>query len=187
MKDQALYNNWTVIAPPSPLSPGRRGMRPHTFHDYAEIRLPKIQLAEENFRPLFRLLRFRSHEGPLLDSWAPRGLYCRFVQEGMLAVNWEGAVSPCLSLLHSYGCYILGRPKRIRRYLVGNVREKPLPEIWQDESYSSFRARVRAFAFSPCAECGGCSFSESNEEDCYGNPFPVCGDCLWARGILQCP
>jgi hypothetical protein len=28
---------------------------------------------------------------------------------------------------------------------------------------------------------------ESNEEDCYGNTFPVCGGCLWAQGVIQCP
>jgi MoaA/NifB/PqqE/SkfB family radical SAM enzyme len=187
MKDQVLYNNWTVVSPLPP-SPYRRGLRlQKTFHDFVNILLPKIQLSEESYRPLFKLLRLRSHEGPLFDSNGPRGIYCRFVNEGFLAIAWDGEVSPCLALMHSYGCYILDRYKEIQRYSVGNVREMSLREIWGAEGYSAFRSRVKAFEFSPCAECGGCGLSETNEEDCFGNPFPVCGDCLWARGILQCP
>lgn len=47
--------------------------------------------------------------------------------------------------------------------------------------------KVKAFEFSPCRVCGGCSLLEKNEEDCYGNAFPACGGCLWAQGIIQCP
>ena len=185
MKAQTLYNNWTVMS--SPAASGKRGIHVHTFDDPAEIRLPKIQLTEESYRPLFKLLRLRSHEAPLFHSNGPQGTYCRFVNEGFLAVAWDGEVSPCLALMHSYGCYILDRYKEIRRYSLGNIRKRSLREIWDDEGYSAFRSRVKAFEFSPCAECGGCGLSETNEEDCFGNPFPVCGDCLWARGILQCP
>lgn len=43
------------------------------------------------------------------------------------------------------------------------------------------------FDFSPCTDCGGCDLADSNQEDCIGNSFPVCGDCLWAKGVIQCP
>jgi len=36
-------------------------------------------------------------------------------------------------------------------------------------------------------DCGGCPLSETNGEDCYGNPAPVCGECFWAQGIVLCP
>ena len=39
----------------------------------------------------------------------------------------------------------------------------------------------------PCTFCGGCDCSLANEEDCFGNPFPTCGGCLWAQGIIRCP
>ncbi len=29
--------------------------------------------------------------------------------------------------------------------------------------------------------------AKTNEVDCFGNKFPVRGDCLWARGIILCP
>jgi len=35
--------------------------------------------------------------------------------------------------------------------------------------------------------CGGCTLVDENKEDCFGNTFPVCGACLWAQGVIQCP
>jgi hypothetical protein len=67
------------------------------------------------------------------------------------------------------------------------VREGDLFEIWNSKAYADFREKVKAFDYSPCHVCGGCSMLESNEEDCYGNAFPVCGGCLWAQGVIQCP
>jgi len=31
---------------------------------------------------------------------------------------------------------------------------------------------------------GHCRFIE---QDCHGNTFPTCGDCLWGRNIIVCP
>jgi len=59
--------------------------------------------------------------------------------------------------------------------------------VWRDPTLIAFRERVRAFEFSPCTLCDGCLLSETNDEDCYGNPFPTCGGCLWAQGVVQCP
>jgi hypothetical protein len=67
------------------------------------------------------------------------------------------------------------------------VREGDLFEIWNSKAYADFREKVKAFDYSPCHVCGGCSMLESNEEDCYGNAFPACGGCLWAQGVIQCP
>jgi len=99
----------------------------------------------------------------------------------------DGELSPCVALLHSYTCYVLGREKRIRRYTLGNVARDGIGDIWGRKDYRGFRQRVLDFDFSPCTDCGGCDMAESNEEDCFGNSFPVCGDCLWAKGIIQCP
>jgi MoaA/NifB/PqqE/SkfB family radical SAM enzyme len=113
--------------------------------------------------------------------------YCRFVHEGTLAVAWDGRVAPCLSLLHSHPEYIYGHWKQVRAYELGNVNEQPLSAIWQQPVYRDFRRRLRAFDFPGCFVCGGCPSTESNEEDCYGDPFPVCSECLWAQGIVLCP
>lgn len=113
--------------------------------------------------------------------------YCRFVGEGTAAITWKGDVAPCVALMHSYNCYVMRRPKRIRAYSLGNIDEEGIAEIWEKDEFAAFRKRVQRFGFSPCTDCGGCDFAETNEEDCFGNSFPTCGDCLWAKGVLQCP
>lgn len=112
---------------------------------------------------------------------------CRFVHEGVVAVAWDGRVAPCLSLLHTHPEYINGQWKTVQSYTVGHVDEQPLSAIWRDSTYRDFRRRVRVFDFPPCFACGGCPSTETNEEDCYGDPFPVCSECLWAQGIVLCP
>ena len=66
-------------------------------------------------------------------------------------------------------------------------RERTLGDLWLDSDYVSYRERVQSFAFAPCTFCGGCELAEANQEDCLGNPAPVCGGCLWAQGVIQCP
>ena len=112
---------------------------------------------------------------------------CPFIEAGAIAVGWDGGVSPCLPLLHSNHNYLNGLDRYARRYIVGNVNQRSLVDLWQDPEYVEFRARVQAFDFSPCTLCDGCPLSETNEEDCYGNGFPTCGGCLWAQGYVQCP
>jgi len=110
---------------------------------------------------------------------------CPFVEAGACAVAWYGGVSPCPPLLHTYTCFVQGRQKRMTRWEVGGLREQAMSTIWADPGYVAFRDRVRRFDFTPCTDCG-CELAEGNLEDCLGNPHPVCGDCLWARGIVRC-
>ncbi len=152
-----------------------------------EIRLPRLDTRHECAEPLLALLQHGGTTDPLLERAELEYGYCRFVRQGSVAVAWDGGVSPCIPLMHSYTCYVLDREKAIRRCAVGNVNDEPVARIYAREEYRQFRSRVVQFDFAPCANCGGCQFSETNEEDCYGNQFPVCGDCLWARGIIQCP
>jgi MoaA/NifB/PqqE/SkfB family radical SAM enzyme len=113
--------------------------------------------------------------------------HCPFVWRGSATVAWTGDVSPCIALLHSYRCFVLGREKAIRRHVVGNIREEPIAAIWKKKDYQVFRRRVLTFDFAPCLRCGSCDYADTNEEDCYGNMHPVCGDCLWAQRVLLCP
>jgi len=115
------------------------------------------------------------------------GSKCPFVERGAVAVRSDGAVSPCVELLHSHRVYVVGREKQVRRYELGRLERETLAEIWGGEEYRAFRERVSKFDFPPCLECGRCDMAESNEEDCFGRPFPTCGDCLWARGVVLCP
>ncbi len=111
---------------------------------------------------------------------------CRFIGDRALVVGWDGGVSPCYPMMHTYPYYIYGRRKNVSRYVLGNVNEQPLADIWQSEEYVRFRARVRDFRFMYCVDCGlACDYAEKNE-DCQGN-VPSCADCLWAQGIIRCP
>ena len=116
-----------------------------------------------------------------------RGARCPFVAADAVAVAWDGSVAPCLPLLRSSTSFLNGAERVARRWSVGNVRERRLVDLWEDPRMRAFRERVKAFRFSPCASCGSCSIAYTNEDDCFGNPFPTCGGCLWAHGLIACP
>jgi len=147
--------------------------------------LPRMDWSAKTQEPLVTVLRSQANVSFLDMSLAARNSHCPFIQANGLAVSWNGAVSPCPPLMHSTTCYIMNRKKQIRRYEVGRLSAQSLRAIWETPEYVAFRQRVRAFDFPPCTDCS-CDMAERNEEDCFGNPFPVCGDCLWARGIVRC-
>lgn len=114
---------------------------------------------------------------------------CKFVKDNSLCINYLGEVSPCYALMHTYHCYIYGRKKEIYPCYLGNVNNASLNDIWTDSGYVNFRRNVRENHFPSCTDCRalqGCSYTDSNEMDCWGNS-PSCGECLWARRIIACP
>ncbi len=148
--------------------------------------MPHLDWTRETQGPLSQVMRQQPKLSLLDISLNQRNNHCPFVRTGSMAVAWHGGVSPCPALLHSYHCFIRGRKKEFRRCEFGRLPGQALLAVWLNPEYAAFRERVRQFDFSPCTDCGGCDLSEKNEEDCFGNPFPVCGDCLWARGVLRC-
>ncbi len=114
---------------------------------------------------------------------------CRFVQDRAIVVGWDGGVSPCYALSHNYTYYAVdGRQKQVTRYVLGNVNERSLAEIWMSEEYVRFRSEVRGFHFPSCPDCDlrdTCDLRERNE-GCWGWN-PSCADCLWAQDIVRCP
>jgi len=162
-----------VDSTPSPWSP--------------HIDLPRIDLNPESQDAIIHSMRYRhnvSLNGVTLGQ--ERG-HCPFIESGSIAIRWDGAVSPCLPLMRHYITYLNGQNRSIRTYVIGNLNDLDLLSIWETPDYVNFRKRVAEFDFSPCTWCGGCSWSEANEEDCFANPFPTCGGCLWAQGVIQCP
>ena len=151
------------------------------------IELPKIDIDKDTTEPLFLTMRCGhtlSLAGANLSEASDR---CPFINKGAIALAWDGSLSPCLPLLHNHKSYMDGRERFSKSYVIGNVLERDLKDLWGDQEYTAFRDRVQRFDFSPCTFCGGCDLSERNEEDCFGSPFPTCGGCLWAQGIIQCP
>lgn len=151
------------------------------------LSLPRFTLDDTTRDPFFQALA--SGYNVTLSGYNLGGAndVCTFIEEGSLSISWDGSVAPCLPLLHDHQ-YFLGKWRRqSKRHLIGNVNEKELMAIWRDPGYAAYRDRVQRFAFPPCTACGGCDLLDTNEEDCFSNEFPVCGGCLWAQGVIQCP
>lgn len=125
----------------------------------------------------------------ILDGMRPpaSSRVCPFIEKGSTAIRWDGSVSPCLPLLHDHSAYLGEHVRRSKAFSCGSVLDHSLPEIWADPAYAALRERLQIFDFSPCVVCNSCDMPYANEEDCFGNIHPVCGGCLWATGLIQCP
>jgi len=114
---------------------------------------------------------------------------CKFVQDKSIVVGWDGSVSPCYAFSHSYKYYAVdGVEKNVERYVLGNVNEESLADIWMNEEFTCFRSDVRSFHFPSCPDCDlreTCDLRKNNE-GCWGHN-PSCADCLWAQDIVRCP
>jgi MoaA/NifB/PqqE/SkfB family radical SAM enzyme len=175
MRDQALYARSIDSADgePSPWSP--------------EVSLPRMDGDESILTQLARVEAARpgrSGAGPRGDGRADT---CPFVQRGSVSVRWDGAISPCLPLLHTHRSYLDFRSRTNHAFAVANVNDRGLLEAWSDPAYVALRERLLAFDFAPCTICNSCDMADENQEDCFGSPTPTCGGCLWAQGFIQCP
>ncbi len=176
LADEVLYHDWTTT---------RRGGLPSPWSPAVE--LPRMDRCPEVQRVVDRLQASGSHVVMAGGHLAGGKMSCRFAQEGFVAVAPDGSVSPCLPLLHTHSYYFRGTRRQVVACSVGNIRQQPLSVLWNTEAFRRLRWRLVEFPFAPCIDCGGCDLRNSNQEDCHGNEFPVCGPCLWAAGLIQCP
>jgi MoaA/NifB/PqqE/SkfB family radical SAM enzyme len=176
MQDERLYNS--------------------TIRDIAYLdapRLPRLSLPKMDFNETTRDALFETFNSQLNikfagNNWGGANDTCSFVENGTMSIAWNGDVSPCWPLMHTHTSYLHGKQRLNRKHVIGNVAEHSLTNLWLDPNYVAYREKLHNFSFAPCTFCGGCDLSETNEEDCIGNDeFPVCGGCLWAQGIIQCP
>jgi MoaA/NifB/PqqE/SkfB family radical SAM enzyme len=112
---------------------------------------------------------------------------CPFLEKDSISIRWDGAVSPCLPLLHTHTSFLEDTYRTSHAYAIGNINDRSLVDLWNDPGYVQLRERLRTFDFSPCTFCNSCDMAEANLEDCFGNAHPACGGCLWAQGFIQCP
>lgn len=153
-----------------------------------KLSLPKIDFNAETQAALTEAFNSGCNVSYAGNNWGGANDVCNFVESGTMSIAWTGDVSPCWPLMHTHMSYLHGKPHLSKKHVIGNVREKSLQDIWLDPEYLAYRERLHNFVFAPCTFCGGCDLSEANEEDCLGNTIsPVCGGCLWAQGIIQCP
>ena len=125
-----------------------------------------------------------------LPGMAPRNTRkCEFVEGNSAFVSWDGNVHPCYFLWHRYACYVGGVAKRVKPWILGNVRDRDILAIWKDGASRSFRERVLGYQFPFCFDCGFalCDYVSEKEfeQDCYLGQVP-CGACLWCTGLFHC-
>ena len=122
------------------------------------------------------------------EQWLGQNTHtCPFLERRSLAVRWDGAVSPCLPLLHTHTSYLDGRRHTSHEYHIGNIIDDTLEDILFESGYDALRQRLDSFHFSPCTYCNSCEMADDNLTDCLGSPHPACGTCLWAQGLIRCP
>ncbi len=167
-----------------------------TMHNIAYLQaphLPRLSLPKMDFNEITTEALVQTFNSQLNisfagNNWGGANDTCNFVESGTMSIAWNGDVSPCWPLMHTHTSYLHGKPRLSKKHVIGNIAGRSLADLWLDPDYVAYRERLHNFVFAPCSFCGGCDLSETNEEDCIGNTtFPVCGGCLWAQGIIQCP
>lgn len=151
------------------------------------LNLPKMDINETTREALFGALTSGCNITLAGNNWGGASDVCNFVESGTMSIAWDGYAAPCWSLMHTHTSYLKEKALTNQRHIIGNVADHSLLELWLDPDYVAYRERLHNFGFAPCTFCGGCELAESNQEDCFGNPAPVCGVCLWAQGVIQCP
>lgn len=151
------------------------------------LSLPKIDFTPETREALFDAFNSGCNINFAGNNWGGASDVCNFVESGTMSINCRGEVAPCWPLMHTHDTFLHNKPHRNYKHIIGNVRERSLEELWMDDEYVAYRERLHNFVFAPCTFCGGCDYSLENREDCFSNPAPVCGVCLWAQGAIQCP
>ncbi len=151
------------------------------------LSLPKMSFTDETQAALVEAFRSGYNVNFAGSSFAGANDVCNFIESGSLTVAWNGAVSPCLPLMHTHTHLVKGHWRVSHAHQIGNVNQRELLELWNDPEYVRYRNHVQGFEFAPCTFCVGCEMLDANEEDCLGNVFPACGGCLWAQGLIQCP
>lgn len=149
--------------------------------------LPKMDFNELTAEPLLKALNSGYNVTLAGNNLGGNNNVCTFIESGAMAVGWHGDLSPCPPLVHTHTGFLQGYERTSIRHLLGNIRETSLWDVWHDPGYIAYRERVHQFAFAPCSSCGGCELSWNNETDCFSQPSPACGGCLWAQAIIQCP
>ena len=91
--------------------------------------LPRMDINSNTVDTLQDVYDSRVSMSLMGTSWSEKTNYCRFAQEGYIAIRMDGEVSPCLSLLHTHPEYIHGRDRTVHHQSFGNIPEASLEDI----------------------------------------------------------
>jgi len=114
---------------------------------------------------------------------------CGFVENEAVFITAQGNIAPCYRFAHDGVEYVFERKKKVKAVSFGNISEKSLTEIWEHKEYAQFRFQNYASRYPSCIDCDYvecCDYITTSEADCRANE-PSCADCLWCRGLIECP
>jgi len=111
---------------------------------------------------------------------------CPFIEKKSTAIRHDGALSPCLPFMHRHEIFFENRLRVIEPYIIGNINQDKILDLWNNDTYRKHRESVFNFDFL-CTACALCFEFDSNDCDCFSYNSPVCGGCLWAMGFIKCP
>lgn len=151
------------------------------------VSIPKMDFNELTREPLLQAMSSGYNVTFAGSNLGSANDVCTFIESGSLTIGWDGRIAPCPPLLYNHNGYLRGYERASHAHILGNIRDHDLLELWLDPEYVAYRERVHRFAFAPCTSCGGCEDSRANDTDCFENPAPACGGCLWAQAVIQCP
>jgi len=118
-----------------------------------------------------------------------QSFHCPFIENDALFIRWDGKVAPCMHYSHDWKFVLNGIERNIKKVIFGDIKTQSLIDIWRNPDYIQFRFKAK-FGYKPsCFDCElqeWCSYTFSNESDCYGNS-PTCAHCPYARGLVSCP
>jgi MoaA/NifB/PqqE/SkfB family radical SAM enzyme len=129
---------------------------------FPKLNLPKMQFDEYVRQPFFEALNSGCNVTFTGHNLGGTNDVCTFIESGSITVAWDGNVSPCPPLSHNHLSYLHQKKHFSRRYILGNITECDLLDLWNNSEYVAYRQRVQQFSFAPCSACGGCDLSESN-------------------------
>ncbi|MDP2857664.1 MAG: radical SAM protein [Bacillota bacterium] len=92
------------------------------------ISLPLLDVNQTTKEPIFSLLRSGASISVMSNRIGVEGDTCRFIWDRCTFVRWDGAVSPCMGLLHPHVTYSSpNQPGRsIKGYTLGNIASDTL-------------------------------------------------------------
>ncbi|MBE2202626.1 MAG: SPASM domain-containing protein [Anaerolinea sp.] len=151
------------------------------------VSIPKMEFNELTSGPLLAAMSSGYNVSFAGSNLGVANDVCTFIENGSLAIGWDGRIAPCPPLLYNHTGYLRGYERASHAHILGNIKEHDLLTLWLDPEYVAYRERVHRFAFAPCTSCGGCDDSHANDTDCFDSPAPACGGCLWAQAVIQCP
>jgi MoaA/NifB/PqqE/SkfB family radical SAM enzyme len=114
---------------------------------------------------------------------------CPFIQKGSLFITARGDAAPCPELAYTHRARYFGNERVHGRYLLGNILDRSIEQIWDSEEYIELRKQFLYYDFPDCSYCYRpdlCYHRTAEGRDCFHNPTP-CGECLWSKGIVICP